>query len=41
MDATDRRIAEVLDLMIALDRATEGWQGRSMNEDQAMKSFNE
>jgi hypothetical protein len=39
MDATDRRIAALLDLIIALNDATQGWQSSNINENRSMESF--
>jgi hypothetical protein len=39
MDATDRRIAALLDLIMVLNDATQGWQSSNINESRAMESF--
>jgi hypothetical protein len=39
MDATERRIAALLDLILVVEKATRDWRGTSRDETRAMKAF--
>jgi hypothetical protein len=39
MDATERKIAALLDLMMVLEDATQGWPSGNTNENRAMETF--
>jgi uncharacterized protein YlbG (UPF0298 family) len=39
MDATERRIAALLDLILVVEKATRDWGGTSRDETRAMKAF--
>jgi hypothetical protein len=39
MDATDRRIAALLDLIMVLNESTQAWQSSNINENRAMERF--
>jgi hypothetical protein len=39
MDATERKIAALLDLMMVLEDATQGWPSGNTNENRAMEKF--